>query len=678
MALVVEKLDRLHMLGIAHRAGLPVSPNASPEEIAKALQVAYRALPPSKLSGCDTCHGESPSALPGCAFCGELDDPTKSDELEKKVATRKLAPEPPPAPEPAPESDDDASSEETDEDDRDDVLIGADEHRVTGEVIASLARRADIYQRGGELVGIRTDATPTTKGVTWSEGAPRIRPLSRANLREEITRHVRLVDDDGNEKHPPEWLVRQIHERGEYPGVRPLVGVIDAPTMRADGTILDAAGYDRATGLVLVPSTQFPPVPANASHADAVAARDALLEVVVDFPFRGEADRAAWVSFVLTGAARYAIPGPVPLHALDATNAGTGKGLAADAGAIIATGRPATKTPEPPDDNELRKRALGVLLAGERVVCIDNVERPITWPTLDALLTTWPSWSDRALGRTGNVDAPATTLWSITGNNLSFGRDTIRRTAHIRLESRVERPEERDGFRHADLLEWVRAQRPRLLVAALTLLRAFVVAGRPAANLKPWGSFERWSAVVRAAIVWVGLPDPALTRHELSESADVERRALVDLLEAWAILWPHGATVAEVLDEVQVDPLQAKPHGPRVDAERLAVVRDAVAALCGGSASRKGIGQRLGKLRGRVVGGRALDATPGRGGIAKWVVRQVEDGGLGCLGGFALTPPQEEGERKLLEGVGTNQPKQPNPPASGEQVIPIARRRRVT
>lgn len=93
MGLVTEKLNRDHMESVAKKAGVTLAMDMSTEDIAKALQVAYRALPPSKLSGCDTCHGESPSALPGCAFCGELDDP-KSEEPNpaKKVTTRKLAP----------------------------------------------------------------------------------------------------------------------------------------------------------------------------------------------------------------------------------------------------------------------------------------------------------------------------------------------------------------------------------------------------------------------------------------------------------------------------------------------------------------------------------------------------------------------------------------------------------
>ena len=66
---------------------------------------------------------------------------------------------------------------------------------------------------------------------------------------------------------------------------------------------------------------------------------------------------------------------------------------------------------------------------------------------------------------------PAKAIWIATGNNLQFQADTARRTLRIRLESREENPEERTGFKHPDLLPWVRRERGRL--AALAPLNLF-------------------------------------------------------------------------------------------------------------------------------------------------------------------------------------------------------------
>ncbi len=68
-------------------------------------------------------------------------------------------------------------------------------------------------------------------------------------------------------------------------------------------------------------------------------------------------------------------------------------------------------------------------------------------------------------------------------------------------------------------------------------------------KLKPWGSFEAWSALIRQAVVWAGSPDPAATRTELTSQADREAVALRQLLAGWEEIDPNRAclTVGDVL-----------------------------------------------------------------------------------------------------------------------------------
>ena len=122
----------------------------------------------------------------------------------------------------------------------------------------------------------------------------------------------------------------------------------------------------------------------------------------------------------------------------------------------------------------------------------------------------------------------------------------------MRLESPEENPEERTGFKHPNLLAWAQQDRPRLTVAAMTMLRAYCAAGRPNMKLTPWGSFEGWSDLVRQTIVWAGLPDPGATRQELAEQADVESAALAQLIDGWAKIDPDGdgLAIASVLDAI--------------------------------------------------------------------------------------------------------------------------------
>src|SRR5690606_17153515 len=115
-----------------------------------------------------------------------------------------------------------------------------------------------------------------------------------------------------------------------------------------------------------------------------------------------------------------------------------------------------------------------------------------------------------------------------------------RRIIHIRLDVLSERPEDRTDFRHPDLVAWLRERRPALVSAALTILSAYVRAGMPRQGLTPFGSFEGWSRLVREAVVWLGLPDPCLTRVRLAEQADTTADALTQLVEAWRAYDPHN------------------------------------------------------------------------------------------------------------------------------------------
>jgi hypothetical protein len=79
-------------------------------------------------------------------------------------------------------------------------------------------------------------------------------------------------------------------------------------------------------------------------------------------------------------------------------------------------------------------------------------------------------------------------------------------------------------------LEDARNNRPDLLVAALTIIRAHIVAGRPCTgNL---GSFEDWAQLVVGALLWLGEPDPIRTRDELVVE-DPEKAKFDALLATW-------------------------------------------------------------------------------------------------------------------------------------------------
>lgn len=514
-------------------------------------------------------------------------------------------------------------------DPRPSIFVNTEVHRMVGQAIAALALDKNIYSRGASLVHVVRDAA-APKSVCRPVGAVSVRAMTAPVLLEALSRAARWQKKDRKgvvvPSRPDLDTIKALRDRGAWPGILPLRGVIEAPALRADGTVIETAGYDEQTGFLFAPSAEYEAVPERPTRQDALAASEELLDVVCDFPFAADFHRAGWLALILTAFCRPALAGCVPLFAFDAPTPGTGKSRLVDTAAIIATGRDATRTTVPEGDAELRKRILGLLLDGDPIVVLDNAKVPIDFPSLDALLT-GREWKDRILGRTSNAKLPNETLWAVTGNNLEFGSDTIRRTLRIRLESKLENPQDRRGFRHANLLAWVREQRPRLVRAALTILRAYFVAGRPRMGCQPWGSFEEWSRLIGNCVMWLGLPDPQKSRLQLQGGADRSKATLRTILLNWPTVC--GGAVA-VTARGAIDRLYPGRPGDWQDGLRTAI-EEVTGTAPGVTPMSTALGTYLRGVRGRVVGEHYFDGDgKSRDDVVRW--RVIKCGGQEAAG----------------------------------------------
>lgn len=499
------------------------------------------------------------------------------------------------------------------------IRIGTELHKTVSEAVQAIGANVDIFQRGGQLVRV-----VRTENTARAPGSPSIRPVSAATLMEVLTKVATWERYDGRTKDwarckPPTDVVAAVMDRGIWPGVRTLTGVVEAPCLRPDGTVLQGGGgHDAASGYMFIPNAEFPTVPDQPTKNDAVTAAARLFDVVVDFPFATEAHRSAWLAFLLTLFARPAIRGCVPLMAVDATTRGTGKGKLVSATSIIATGREVAITPCPEKDEELRKAITTLLSEGERLACLDNIASTLNYPSLDAALTS-SVWKDRVLGRTQSVEIANDMVWSVTGNNLTFEADTARRTLHIRLESPLENPEDREDFKHRNLLEHVKRNRPALVRDVLTILRAFYVAGAPKVGCKPWGSFESWTRVVANCVTWLDLPDPQTTRAELVD-ADVGKSALVGLVVGLERLIVGDGMSAKAIIATLYTPQQSAPDG--YDDLREAIEHFAP-SFNGKPPNPQKLGYALRRAKKRVIAGRRIEALGSTGGTIRWGIQKT-------------------------------------------------------
>jgi putative DNA primase/helicase len=71
----------------------------------------------------------------------------------------------------------------------------------------------------------------------------------------------------------------------------------------------------------------------------------------------------------------------------------------------------------------------------------------------------------------------------------------------------------------------------RYVAAALTIVRAYIVAGKPD-RLRPLPSYGPWSDLVRNSLVWLGRADPMATMEE-TRVEDPRQEARIAIFEAW-------------------------------------------------------------------------------------------------------------------------------------------------
>lgn len=391
--------------------------------------------------------------------------------------------------------------------------------------VALLGAGPGLYQRGSIVV------RPAMVPVAISDGrqidAPRLIHVRAHHMAEAFTKaaYWERYDMRAGDWIPtdcPQRLAETYLAREGQWRLPVLTGIINAPTLREDGSILDQPGYDAQTGLLFDPQGErFPLLPREPDRNTALRALAFLRDLIGSFPFVTPADRSVTLSAILTTLIRRSLP-TAPLHGFNAPTAGTGKSMLVDIASLIATSRPAPVIAQGKTEEEMEKRLGATLIAGDVLIAIDNCEEPLGGELLCQAMTQ-TSLKVRILGTSLNAEVPSNATMFATGNNLTFVGDMTRRAIRATLDAGVERPELRAFDR--DPLAMVAERRGDYVSAGLTVLRAFHIAGRPSQTV-PLGSFTTWSGWVRDALIWLGEADPCETMEGM-RGADPKLEALM-------------------------------------------------------------------------------------------------------------------------------------------------------
>lgn len=399
----------------------------------------------------------------------------------------------------------------------------------------------------GPRLFVRADALTRMRADREDEDAPPV--LQSMGLDETfglLLRSARWVklkagEGDGAPKEldatPPKDVARDVLA---YPdsALPPIETVVGAPVFGPDGALTEAPGYHRRARLWHHVRAGFdvPPVPAKPSAADVSAARALLLDdLLCDFPFAEDSDRAHALAALLLPFVRRMIVGPTPLHAVSAPTPGSGKGLIASVIGIIATGAVPEAKVLPPDETDVRKMLISEMLRGQPVILLDNADerRETNSPALAAALTA-DVFSDRILGVSEMGAAPNRALWILTGNNPRLSLDLARRAVRVRILPSTDRPWEkpREDFKHHPLRDWASANRSALVHACLTMVRAWQAAGRPLGE-RDLGSFEAWARVLGGILAVCGVEGFLADMDEFYEEADTKGADLRSFVAVW-------------------------------------------------------------------------------------------------------------------------------------------------
>lgn len=548
-----------------------------------------------------------------------------------------------------PAADSDAPPQEAPQDEPDRLPVIRVTTKLEDMVEASIkALRAskNLFQRNKSLVFITTvdhqdEFDPTEEQQHKSMDCdPKIEELTRPIIKGRLSRvavYQKWVESAGGYKDvlPPEDVAAEIRDIHQYPGILPLTSVVETPFLRPDGVIAQNTGYDPKTRVVYLPNETFPTVHDEAAtQENAQWAFKFISEIFEDFPFVNASHRSVPIAAILTLVARPAILGSVPGFLFDASTRGSGKTLQADVIATVATGRGAPRMNYTSNEEEMEKILAAYAIKGSPFICLDNIPamRPFGGGPIDRVLTAKDKVDLRLLGFNEVPSLIWRAVLMATGNNIGFCGDTARRVIMARLESLEESPERRTKFKHIDLLAWVRTQRPRLVSAALLILRAYCRAGRPNMGCH-WGSFEEWSHLIANAIVFAGGADPMKARPDTEGEVDVEAQSLSCVLEQLPKLSAkiHGGNGSEGLAaRTIVAALYELQQGDTTEWAVFEPLKEAIEVLCRSKYGKQNgkpdpvqLGHKLRSMRKRVIGGKRLAGAMSRENVLMWYVEKL-------------------------------------------------------
>lgn len=443
------------------------------------------------------------------------------------------------------------------EDQKDSIITngrsGTDIHEDALRTLLAANIPPSVFVRDAELVRIIED----------ERGIVSIQDLGYSGTRNALTKCAKWVKVTKSKNssevteipHPPKDVVEHFIAEKAWPGLPPIIAVTKAPVLAKSGHLSVTPGYCPESKFYIA-TRQQPPV----YEGNVKSAVDFIMqEVLGDFLFTSNADRAHALALMLFPMVRPAFDGPSPLHMIEAPERGSGKSKLARICLMPTAGDNISGTPGTRDEEEWRKKITAVLRAGQPYVLLDNLTHKLESASLDNVLTS-TEWEDRVLQQSRMIKLPNFCAWVATANNAELSRDITDRTVSIFIDTGTERPRERTGptagttWRHTDLEAWVTQNRPLIVSALCKIVTHWVDEGKPEYKGSLMGSFEGWRKTVGGILETAGVDGFLGNIHVLRNRVDEDHVAWSSFMYRWFKAYGAESTKAgDLLDMFQED-----------------------------------------------------------------------------------------------------------------------------
>lgn len=435
----------------------------------------------------------------------------------------------------------------------------------------------DTYVRDGELIVV--EPVSGSAPVAGDDNAPLPLSASRidpARLAALLAEHVNVIEprSAGKGGHtevpitPSRSVLSAVLSRRHWPDVPMLRGLISAPVLRPDGTLLQDPGYDPATGYYLTTRMRMERVPDVPSAAQVNMAASFLLDrFLADFPWRSDADRANYLALLATPLLRPYTRALVPFGIVDATMPGSGKTILTSCIGLLVGQRVLTW---PDADEELRKQITTVLADQVGAIVFDNlIEGHVINSAVLARLITERTWTDRRLGSNSAATFTNDRVWLATGNNLRTGGDMASRSVWVRLDPDCPQPEARTGFSIPHLDTWIMDpdNQATVLHHLLVLIVDWCRHNAPTASIGDTAAggvpqmrqFTKWAQHLGGFLAHIGVPG-FLANHADNAGLDEDAAEAAQFLHTWHhIFAERPVTARELCAHAEPEPGRPDP-----------------------------------------------------------------------------------------------------------------------